>query len=218
MVGNWALSKDDLYGPPPAYSITNNYENPPPSYTPSIYIVPIRNIECSEGLSPHASIVLPKNFARYLLGTGLVHISVGLAAIICDIFLTIMNESFSFTGLWTGALSIILGVDLILFMSRPKQRLCSLKRVQFIHMAMCLVSIVALIFASINLASDSCYKILLGSYRCQHSAYIIKVFLVVLFSFTFVQVCITIVMTFVNTSKSRQVPTRSDSVMSEIVG
>jgi hypothetical protein len=51
-------------------------------------------------------------------------------------------------------------------MSHPEKRICSLQRLQFIHMAMCLISIIALI-----LASDSCYKIFLGPDRCQHSAY-----------------------------------------------
>jgi len=213
------MSKDELYGPPPAYSITNNYENPPPpSYTPSIYVVPIREIEYQERSSSHASIILPKKFARYLLGSGLVHMVIGLGAIVCDIILTIMNESYSFTGLWTGALGIILGIYLILFMSHPEKRICSLKRLQFIHMAMCLISIIALILASINLASDSCYKIFLGPDRCQHSAYVIKIILVTFFSFTFVHICVTSVMTFVHTKKARLVATRNDGTTSEIIG
>jgi hypothetical protein len=69
MIGNWPISKDELYGLPPAYSIKNNYENsPPPSYTPSIYVVPSRGIEYQERSSSHASIILSKTFTRYLLG------------------------------------------------------------------------------------------------------------------------------------------------------
>jgi hypothetical protein len=218
MASNWPMSKDELYGPPPAYSITNNYENPPPSYTPSIYVVPIRGIEYRERSSSHASIILSKRFTRYLLGAGLVHMVIGLASIVCDVILTIMNESYSFTGLWTGALSIILGIYLILFMCHPEKRICSLKRLQFIHIATCLISIIALILSSINLASDSCYKIFLGPDRCQNSAYLIKIILVTFFSFTFIQLCITIVMTFVHTKKSRLVVTRNNGTTSEIIG
>ena len=184
MTSQWSVSKDDLYGPPPAYSLTNNNDNPPPSYTPSIFVLPLTEIEYPQNLSSHASIAVPRQFNRYLLGTGLVHMIIGLTAIGCDVILTIINESYSFTGLWTGALSIILGIDLILFMSRPQQRMCSLQRLKFIHMVMCLISIIALILASINLASDSCYKKFLGPYRCQNSAYLIKTILVILFSVT----------------------------------
>jgi hypothetical protein len=198
MIGNWPISKDELYGPPPAYSITNHYENPP-SYTPSIYVIPGRETEYQERSFSHGSIILPNKFTRYLLAAGLLHMVIGLAAIVSDVILTIMNESYSFTGLWAGALSIILGIYLILFMSRPHKHLCSLQRLKLIHMVLLLMSIVAIILASINLASDSCYKIFLGPDRCQHSAYIIKIILVTFFSFTFVQICITIVMTFVHT-------------------
>jgi hypothetical protein len=218
MVGNWPLSKDDLYGPPPAYSITNNHENPPPSYTPSVYVLPIRGLEYQERSPAHASIVLSKRFTRYLLGTGMFHMLIGLASIVCDIILTIMNESYSFTGLWTGALSIILGIYLILFMSRPEKRICSLNRLQFIHIAMFLISIIALSLASINLASDSCYKLFLGPDRCQHSAYVIKIILVTYFSFTLVQICLTTLITFVHTKKSRLLVTRNDGRTSEIIG
>ncbi|CAF2797502.1 unnamed protein product [Rotaria sp. Silwood2] len=44
MVGNWPISKDELYGPPSACSITNNYEIPPPS----IYVVPITGVKYQE--------------------------------------------------------------------------------------------------------------------------------------------------------------------------
>ncbi|CAF2698878.1 unnamed protein product [Rotaria sp. Silwood2] len=222
MIDNSSISKDDLYGPPPAYSVRNNYENPPPppppSYTPSIYVVPIRDIHYQERLSSsHSSIILPKKFTRYLLGSGLMHMMIGLAAIVCDIILTIMNESYSFTGLWTGALSIILGIDLILLMSRSNMRVCSLQRIRLIHMAICLVSIVAIILTSINLASDSCYKIFLGPDRCRHSSHLIKIILVTLFSCNFIQLCITIVMTFIYMSKSHEIVTRNDSIMPEII-
>jgi hypothetical protein len=218
MADNWPISKDELYGPPPAYSVTNNYENPPPSYTPSIYVLPIRRIEYQERSSSHASIILSKKFTRYLLGTGLVHMVIGLSEIVCDIILTIMNESYSFTGLWTGALSIILGIYLILYMSHPEKRICSLKRLQFLHMMMCLISIIALTLASINLASDSCYKTFLDPDRCQHSAYLIKIILVTLFACTFIQICITIGMAFIHAKRSRLVVTRNRGTTSEVIG
>jgi hypothetical protein len=217
IIGNWPISKDELYGPPPAYSITNNYENPP-SYTPSIYVVPVRENEYQDRSSSHSSIILSKKFTRYLLGSGLVHMVTGLGTIVCDIILTIMNESYSFTGLWTGAISIILGIYLILFMSNPEKRICSLQRLQFIHMIMCLISIIALILASINLASDACYKTFLGPDQCHHSPYLIKIILVTFFSLMFVQICITSVMTFVHKKKARLVATRNDGTTSEIIG
>ncbi|CAF1016571.1 unnamed protein product [Adineta steineri] len=216
MVSNWAMSKDELYGPPPAYSITNNYESPP-SYTPSIYVVPDRGIEYQERPSSHGSITinLPNRYTRYLLGTGLVHMVIGLAAIVCDVILTIMNESYSFTGLWSGALSIILGIYLILFMSHPQKHLSSLQRLKLLHLAMFISSIIALILSSINLASDSCYKIFLGPDRCQDSAYLIKIILVVFFTITFLQICITIVMTFIHSKQACLILTRHTSTTSE---
>ena len=213
MIGSWPISKDELYGPPPAYSLANNYENPP-SYTPSIYVIPGRETAYQERSTSHSSVILPNTFTRYLLGAGLVHMVIGLAAIVADIILTIMNESYSFTGLWAGALSIILGIHLILFMSRSQHHQCSLQRLKLIHVAMFLISTVALILASINLASDSCYKIFLGPDRCQHSAYLIKVILVIFFSFTFLQICITTVMTFVHTNKSHLVMRRNNGTTS----
>lgn len=222
MARNWPLSKDELYGPPPAYSLTNSHENsstPPPCYTPSIYVLPIRERSYQERSSSHQTlIILSKKMIRYLLGTGLVHMIVGLATIVCDVILTIMNESYSFTGLWTGALNILLGIYLILYMTHPEKRIYSLKRLQFLHMVMCLISIVALILSSINLASDSCYKIFLGPDRCQHSAYLIKIILVTLFALTFIQICTTIGMTFIHAKKSRLVVRRNGDRTSEING
>lgn len=219
MAYQWPVSKDELYGPPPAYSSANEYENPP-SYTPSIFVVPIRDLAYERRSSAsHASITLSTNFTRYLLASGLVHLVLGLTAIVCDIILTIMNESYSFTGLWTGALSIILGIYLILFMTDPEKRLCSLKRLQFLHLTMCLVAIVALILASINLASDSCYKIFLGPDRCQYSAYSIKIILVVLFSTIFLQISTTIGITFTQRKiSSRSVVTRTSHRTPEFLG
>lgn len=217
MANHWPVSKDELYGPPPAYSPANAYENPP-SYTPSIYIVPVRDITYDQRSSSHASLVLSKKYTRYLLASGLVHLVVGLTAIICDIILTIMNESYSFTGLWTGALSIIIGIYLILFMTEPGKRRCSLKRLQFFHLVMCFITIIALILASINLASDSCYKIFLGPDRCQHSAYSIKIILVVIFSLIFVQTSTTIGMTFTQTSQSQRLNTSNQNRTAECLG
>ena len=217
MANHWPISKDELYGPPPAYSPANEYENPP-SYTPSIYIVPVREITYEQRSSSHASMVLSKKYTRYLLASGLVHLVLGLTAIVCDIILTIMNESYSFTGLWTGALSIILGIYLILFMTDPEKRRCSLKRLQFFHLAMCFIGISALILASINLASDSCYKIFLGPDRCQHSAYSIKIILVTLFSLIVVQTSTTIGMTFTQISQSPRLNTSNQNRTAEFLG
>ncbi|CAF1297834.1 unnamed protein product [Adineta ricciae] len=128
---------------------------------------------------------------------------VGLGTIVCDVILTIMNESYSFTGLWSGALSIILGIYLILFMSHPHKNQGSFQRLKLFHVGMFIVAVIALILSSINLASDSCYKIFLGPDRCHDSSYLIKIILVIFFSFTFAQICITIAMTCIYTKKSR---------------
>jgi hypothetical protein len=216
MAGNWPISKDELYGPPPAYSLTNNYENPP-SYTPTIYVVPLREIDYQDRSASHASIILSNKFTRYLLGSGLVHMVVGLAAIVSDVILTIMNESYSFTGLWTGALSIILGIYLILYMTQPEKRICSLRRLQYFHLTLGVISIIALILSSLNLASDSCYKIYLGPDRCQHSAYLIKIVLVTIFSFIIVQVSVTIGMTCTQTKQSRLEVTRNNERTPEFI-
>ena len=223
IVGNWPMSKDELYGPPPAYSRTNNYDQPPssspPSYTPSIYVLPITELNYAERPSLHASILLPKRFTRYLLATGLMHMVVGLSAIIFDVMLTIMNESYSFTGLWAGVLSITLGVYLILFMTRPRRHICALQRLQFIHILMGMVLVVALVLVSINLASDSCYKIFLGPDRCQHAAYMIKIALVTLFSFTLVQLCITKTLVHVHRRKAHLLTRRTDGPLpSDVIG
>jgi hypothetical protein len=195
MIINWPTTKDELYGPPPAYSITNNYENPPSS----IYIIPETRIEYQERPSSHVSIILSLKFLRYLLGTGLIHILIGLVAIVCDMILTTMNEWYLFTGIWTGVLCIILGIYLILFTRHPKKQICSLQRFRFIHMIICLITILALILSSIHLASDSCYKPYLEVDECQQLAYKLKIILVTFFTFTFVQICVTLLVTFVHT-------------------
>ena len=217
MVGNWPPSKDDLYGPPPAYSISNNYEHPPPpSYSPSVYVLPVAGLNYQERPTSHAVVFLSRNFTRYLLGAGLLHMVIGLGSIVCDIILTIMNESFSFTGLWTGALSILLGIYLILFISHPEKRVCSLERLQFLYLGMGLVVIVALILASINLASDSCYKIFFGPDRCEHAAYAMKVVLVTSFAVLLAEVCLTFCLIIANGRQLRSVSRRSDGTVSDI--
>lgn len=217
MVGNWPPSKDDLYGPPPAYSIANNYEHaPPPSYSPSVYVLPVAGLNYQERPSSHASVLLPGSFTRYLLGAGLLHMVIGLGTIVCDIILTIMNESFSFTGLWTGALSIILGIYLILFISHPEKRICSLERLQFLYLGMGLVGTVALVLASINLASDSCYKIFFGPDRCEHAAYVLKIVLVTSFAVTLAQICLTLFLIVINGKQLRSVSRRNDGAMSDM--
>ena len=217
MVGNWPPSKDDLYGPPPAYSIANNYEHPPPpSYSPSVYVLPVAGLNYQERRSSHASVLLPGSFTRYLLGAGLLHMAIGLGTIVCDIILTIMNESFSFTGLWTGALSIILGIYLILFVSHPEKRICSLERLQFLYLGMGLVATVALVLASINLASDSCYKIFFGPDRCEHVAYVLKIVLVTSFAVTLAQICLTLFLIVINGRQLRSVSRRNEGTLSDM--
>jgi hypothetical protein len=103
-------------------------------------------------------------------------------------------------------------------MTHPGKRICSLKRLQYFHLVMCIISIIALILASINLASDSCYKIFLGPNRCHHSAYLIKIILVTLFSFIFIQVSVTIGMTFMQTKESRLGVPRNNERTSEFIG
>ncbi|CAF3774696.1 unnamed protein product [Rotaria socialis] len=182
MPTNWSMSEDDLYGPPPAYSL-----NPPPF----VYIIPGTPHEYHETHASHVSIVLSPNFLRYLLATGLIHLCIGLAAIVCDILLISMNESYSFTGFWAGVLCLALGIYLILFMSKPKKQTCSLQRFKIIHIVACIIIMATLVISALNLASDFCYDTYFGTFRCEQSAKQLKIILVTFFSFTFVQICTT---------------------------
>jgi hypothetical protein len=190
MVTNYAMSKDEIYGPPPAYSL-----DPPPS----IYTISSRRNEYQERplSSSHISMILSLGFLRYLLGSGVLHILIGVTAVICDILLIGMNESYSFNGLWAGLSCIILGIYLILFMSNPEKRKCSLHRFKFVHIFICIIIIVALVFSSLNLASNSCSTVYYQFDQCQQSAQKFKIVLVTFFAFSFVQICITFIVSFV---------------------
>jgi hypothetical protein len=184
------MSKDEIYGPPPAYSV-----DPPPA----IYIIPEIHNEHQERPSSHASIIFSLSYLRYLLGVGLLHMLIGITTIVCDILLISMNESYSFTGLWAGVSCIILGIYLILFMTYPKKPNCSLYRFQFLHIAICIIIIIALILSSINLVSNSCPAIYFESDQCHHSAEKLKIILVTFFAFSFLQICITLIVTCIQT-------------------
>lgn len=190
MVTNYAMSKDDIYGPPPAYSL-----DPPPS----IYTISNRRNVYQERPLPisHISMVLSLSFLRYLLGTGILHVLIGVTAIICDILLISMNESYSFSGLWAGVSCIILGIYIIIFMSNPEKRKCSLNRFKFFHISICIIIIIALVFSSLNLASNSCSTVYYQFDQCQQSAQKFKIVLVTFFTFSFVQICITFIVSFV---------------------
>jgi hypothetical protein len=141
--------------------------------------------------------VLSLSFLRYLLGTGILHILIGVTAIICDILLISMNESYSFSGLWAGVSCIILGIYIIIFMSNPEKRKCSLNRFKFFHISICIIIIIALVFSSLNLASNSCSTVYYQFDQCQQSAQKFKIVLVTFFTFSFVQICITFIVSFV---------------------
>lgn len=192
MVTNWPMSKDEIYGPPPAYSL-----NPP---SPPIYTIPELHHEYQER-SSHSSheFILSTKFLRYLLGIGVLHILIGIITIVCDILLISMNESYSFPGLWAGVACIILGIYLILFMSDSRKQKISLKRFKLMHIAICLIIITALVLASINLSTNSCPPMYFQLDQCQNSAQQLKMILVTFFAFTFVQICITSTVTFVYT-------------------
>jgi hypothetical protein len=110
-----------------------------------------------------------------------------------------MNESYSFSGLWAGVSCIILGIYLILFISDPEKPKCSLQRFKFLYLIICFIIIIALILSSINLASNSCPTIYFEFDQCQHLAQQLKIILVTFFAFTFLQICITFIVTFVHT-------------------
>ncbi|CAF1057128.1 unnamed protein product [Rotaria sordida] len=194
MTTNWSMSDDDFYGPPPAYSV-----NPPPS----IYIIPdIRNEYQERSSLSHVSIVLSSKFQRYLLINGILHMIISLACIVCDILLISMNESYSFTGFWSGVLCFGLGIYLILFMSHPKKQTCSLQRFKFIHITIFLIIIASLVLSSLSLASDFCYDTyFFQSFRCQQSAKQLKIVLIAFFSFTFLQICTTALVISVHTTR-----------------
>jgi len=189
MVTNWAMSKDELYGPPPAYSV-----NPPPS----IYTIPEIQFEYQERSSSHETIILSTRFLRYLLAVGLFYIVIGIIEIICDIILISMNETYSLSGLWAGISCIILGIYLIIFMSDATKEECTLYRFKLVHIILCLIIITALVLSSVNLASNSCSTVYFGLDSCQHSAQKFKIILITFFAFTLVQICITFIVTFVH--------------------
>jgi len=193
MVTNWSMSKDEIYGPPPAYSV-----NPPSS----IYVVPETRIEYQGRQRPsssHVPIVLSTGFRRYLLGTALLHMFIGVIAIVCDILLISMNQSYSFPGLWSCTLCIILGIYIILFMSDSVKQKCSLQRFQFVHIIICTIIIIALVLSSMNLASNSCSAMYSEQDQCQPSAQKLKIVLITFFAFTFLQICTNFIVTFVHT-------------------
>lgn len=187
---NRSMSEDELYGPPPAYSLT-----PPPS----IYVIPGIPIEFHERQPSYSSAVLSTNTLRYLLATGFVHLCIGIAIIVCDILLISMNESYSFTGFWAGVLCLALGIYVILFMGNRKKKSCSLQRFKLIHLAVFLISIASLVLSILNLASDFCNDSYFSLFRCQESAKKLKIVIVTLFSFTCVQICITAIVIFIYT-------------------
>jgi hypothetical protein len=216
MIGNWPVSKDDLYGPPPAYSSTRHFERPP-SYTPSVYVVPVEDLNYQERDVSHTIVHLSTRLTRYLLGTGLVHMIVGVAAIICDVTLTVMNQSYSFAGLWTGASSIILGIYIIIFISQQDKHICSFERLRLFHCTIGVLSIAALVLASINLASDSCYKSFLGPDDCHQSAHVTKIVLVTIFSLICIQAALTTCLIIAHGNKLyRQGVNRSNRPMSNM--
>ena len=207
MANQWSMSKEDLYGPPPAYSLTNPQENPPSYRAPPIYVLPLEHEEYAHHQPPIISppkITFSKNFSRFILGSGLAHMTMGLTTIVCDIILTIMNESYSFVGLWTGALNIILGIYLILFISQTSKHINSIKQCRSFQIILSFITIIGLILSSMNLASDSCYKIFLAEERCQHSAYSIKIVLVTCFALNFIHLCSTTLLTFIHTRRNIQ--------------
>ncbi|UJR14682.1 hypothetical protein I4U23_001675 [Adineta vaga] len=190
MITDWPMSKDEIYGPPPAYSLY------PPS---SIYVIPEVRIEHQENSSLSTSfIVLSTYFSRYIFGTALFHLLLGLTAVICDILLISMNESLPFVGIGTGALCILLGIYLILFISHSKKSKWSLQQFKFIHIVSCLLLIIALILSSINLAANSCYETYFHFDQCQPSAKKLKIVLLTFFSVTFTQICFTSILTLVH--------------------
>ena len=189
MVTNWSISKDEIYGPPPAYSV-----DPPPS----IYTISEIPNEY-RGRSPaHQSTILSSNFLRYLIGCGILHMIIGITTIVCNILLISMNEPTLFPGLWAGTSCIILGIYLILFMSYPEKQKHSLHRFKFNHILIGIIIIIALVLSSINLASNSCSSFYSEFDQCQHAAQNLKIVLVTFFAFTFVQICITFVVSFVH--------------------
>ncbi|CAF0745312.1 unnamed protein product [Adineta ricciae] len=191
MTIDWPMSKDEIYGPPPAYSLY-----PPPS----IYTIPETQIEHQERSSFSSSppIVLTLNFTRYLLATALLHFLIGLATIICDIQLISMNESLPFVGICTGSICIIFGIYLIIFMSHTKKSKWSLQRFKLFHIIICLLVIIALILSSINLGANACYENYFQFDQCQPTAKKLKIVLITFYAVTFAQICFTSILTFVH--------------------
>ena len=191
MVTHGSLAKEEFYGSPPAYSTRDDHEHPPPSYVSAVYAIPERHTDYPQTLISPVSITLSSRFSRYLLITALLHVVLGAGTLLCDIILTIMMESYSFAGIWTGILDVLMGIYLFAFIHQPQQSKLSLQRLKRLHLAMCFITSVALILSSINLAKDSCYTSYFEFDPCQSSAYRLKVVLVSFFTFTFLQLFLT---------------------------
>ena len=191
MVTRYCMSKDEIYGPPPAYSV-----DPPPSiYT----ITNEENIYPQRSLPPsHISVILSSSFRRYLLGSGLLHVLIGAITIIGDVLLISMNESYCFAGLWAGISCIILGIYLILFLNSPAKHQCCLHRLKLIHISIGIILIVALVLSSLNLAANACSNMYFQMDPCQPSAQNFKIVLVTFFAFSFFQICITFILSCVH--------------------
>jgi hypothetical protein len=191
---HWSCTKFDADGSPPAYAIAIDNEHPPPSYLSTVAITCPTDIH-RQSCSLDTSIKLSSTFSRYLMATGLMHMSIGLTVILCDAILTTMNESYAFSGIWTGVLNTIFGVYLIIFIGQSIITVSSVQRLLFIHIIMCLVSSIALMLSSINLATYSCRQIDFSSNRCHYSVHHLKIVLVILFASTFVQLCLNGILT-----------------------
>ena len=191
MVTHGSITKDVLYGSPPAYSTREDHENPPPSYVSAVYAIPEIDRYYSERPVSPISVALSSRFSRYLLIAALFHVILGAISVLCDIILSIMTESYLFAGIWAGTLSVLLGLYLFVFTHHSQQTKLSFQRLKFLHLAMCLIITVALILSSINLAKDSCYTGYFEFYPCRSSAHRLKAVLVSFFTFTFLQLCLT---------------------------
>lgn len=196
MVTRYSMSKDEIYGPPPAYSLDPPPLQAPPSVS-SIYAITPGQDEYPQR-SSHISILLSSSFLRYLLGTGLLHVLIGAITIICDILLISMNESYCFAGFWAGISCIILGIYLILFTNSPAKHKCCLHRLKFIHIAIGIILIVALVLSCLNLASNACSNSYFQMDPCEPSAQKFKIVLVTFFAFSIFQICITFILSFVH--------------------
>ena len=172
-----SVSKEELYGPPPAYSTVD--EPHPPSYICTITTAP----NATPRREP--TVDLSAKLTCYLVVTGILHLIIGSVMIFCNIRLIIQSEPFYYVGFWAGLLDLLFSVYLTFFIADPHRSISSLRRFRILHIVLVLIILSALILSSIELSKDYSSQWYIRS----SSVYSLEILLLALLTFSFLQMC-----------------------------